>query len=54
MNSKDNKKKLTPEERAKLLAEAMAAAKDRDVFPRLTAAAREHVKNLKLAPGVKW
>ena len=54
MNKTEPKKKLTPEEKAKLMAEAMAAAKGRDVFPNLTAAAREYVKNLKLAPGVKW
>jgi|GEM_PF-1245007 len=57
MNTNEDKKKLTPEERAKLMAEAMAAAKGRDVFPHRTAEARkfvERLKTAKFAPGLKW
>jgi len=57
MNANEDKKKLTPEERAKLMAEAMAAAKGRDVFPHRTAEARkfvERLKTAKFAPGLKW
>lgn len=53
----EDKKKLTPEERAKLLAEAMAAARRKDVFPESTAEAKrtlERIKNGKFAPGLKW
>ena len=57
MNTNDDKKKLTPEERAKLMAEAMAAARGKDIFPESTAEARrtlERIKNGKFAPGLKW
>ena len=57
MNSNDDKKKLTPEERAKLIAEAMAAARGKDIFPESTAEARrtlELIKKGKFAPGLKW
>ena len=57
MNTNEDKKKLTPEERAKLLAEAMEAARGKEIFPESMAEARkfaERLKNAKLAPGVKW
>jgi hypothetical protein len=57
MNTNEDKKKLTPEEKAQLMAEAMAAAKGKDVFPKSTAEARrtlELIKKGKFAPGLKW
>ncbi|HVU57362.1 MAG TPA: hypothetical protein VHD83_20005 [Puia sp.] len=57
MKSSEDKKKLTPEERAKLIAEAMAAARGKEIFPESMAEARkfaEHLKNAKFAPGLKW
>jgi len=57
MSTTDNKKKMTPEERAKLMAEAMAAARGKEIFPESMAEARkfaERLKNAKFAPGLKW
>ena len=55
MNTVDNKKKLTNEEKAVLIAEAMAAARGKDIFPQATAEARKFCEALKtatFAPGV--
>ena len=57
MNMKEDKKKLTPEERARLMAEAMAAARGKEIFPESMAEAKkfaERLKPAKFAPGLKW
>ena len=57
MNRNEDKKKLTPEERTKLMAEAMAAARGKEIFPESMAEARkfaERLKTAKFAPGLKW
>lgn len=58
MNKKEEtRKKLTREEKTALLAEAMEAARGKDIFPESMAEARkfgELLKKGKFAPGLKW
>ena len=54
MKHEEDKKKLTKEEKAALLAEAMEAARGKDIFPKTTAEAREYAKKLKFPPDLKW
>jgi hypothetical protein len=54
MKHEENKKKLTKEEKAELLAEAMAAAKGKEIFPETMAEVREYAKKLKFPPDFKW
>ncbi|MBN9380862.1 MAG: hypothetical protein J0H74_08860 [Chitinophagaceae bacterium] len=58
MNKKEEpRKKLTKEEKAALLAEAMEAARGKEIFPEAMAEARkfgEMLKKGKIAPGTNW
>jgi hypothetical protein len=50
MKPEQNKKKLTKEEKDKLLTEARAAARGKEIFPETMAEVREYAKKLVFPP----